>query len=131
MPGISRPSSRAAAPAEEDQPTEPNGVWWAFRNAHPALLALYYSNSFLTAFPVLAMADWLNNGVRMSVSTQSQFYAFIFMPYCFKPVYAVAANALGKHRRIDKRSRACLLLICRIFLGSCTGTEVLGGGAVR
>ena len=77
------------------------------------------------------MADWLNNDVRMSVSTQSQFNAFIFMPYCFKPVYAAAANALGKHRRIDKRSRACLLLICRIFLGSCTGTEVLGGGAVR
>ena len=53
----------------------------------------------------------------MSVSTQPQFYAFIFMPYCFKPVYAVAANALGKHRRIDKRSRACLLQICGMLSG--------------
>ena len=51
----------------------------------------------------------------MSVSTQPQFYAFIFMPYCFKPVYAVAANAFGKHRRIDKRSRACLLQICGVL----------------
>ena len=37
---------------------------------------------------MVAMADWLSNHIEMPLATQAQFYAFTFVPNCFKPLYA-------------------------------------------
>ena len=104
-----------------------NGILWAYDRIPKALLLLYFFNSFLTAFPVIAMSDFLNNVVGMPLYTQSQFYAFIFIPYCLKPLYSLFANSLESHERFRTRSRKVLLQIC----GTCGGILFLFTLCVR
>eukprot|EP00615_Pteridomonas_danica_P004771 CAMPEP_0114335294 /NCGR_PEP_ID=MMETSP0101-20121206/4967_1 /TAXON_ID=38822 ORGANISM="Pteridomonas danica, Strain PT" /NCGR_SAMPLE_ID=MMETSP0101 /ASSEMBLY_ACC=CAM_ASM_000211 /LENGTH=243 /DNA_ID=CAMNT_0001466881 /DNA_START=146 /DNA_END=874 /DNA_ORIENTATION=+ len=54
----------------------------------------------------------------MPIATQSQFYAFIFIPDCLKPFFAFIANAASEHKLIRGRSRALLLQVCGIGAGA-------------
>jgi hypothetical protein len=79
------------------------------------LLFLYWVNSFLESFPVLALVDWLNNYLGMALSTQAQFFAFIFIPFYFKPLYALLANFIGARGLFSGRSRAIVLQACGLL----------------
>lgn len=112
-----------------------DGAQWTLANSPPALWLLFFSNAFLTSFPLIPMADWLNNHIQMPVATQSQFYACIFIPYCFKPLYAFLIDALGKHPLLEGRTRACLLQLsgvvsCLLFVSTLAVDSVQGAFAV-
>jgi hypothetical protein len=79
------------------------------------LLFLYWVNAFLESFPMLALVDWLNNYLAMPLSTQAQFYAFVFIPFYFKPLYALLANYIGAQGRFSGRSRAIVLQACGLL----------------
>lgn len=66
---------------------------------------------------MIAMVDWLNNYIHMPLSTQSQFFAFIFIPNCFKPIYALLASSLSLKKTFQGRSRAILLQVCGFVSG--------------
>ena len=98
--------------------------FWAVLRAFPkALLAAYFIQAFILSFPMVAMADWLNNHVEMPLATQAQFYAFTYVPNCFKPLYAFLANAIAKsglsrrHPCFQGRSRSLLLQMCSACMG--------------
>ena len=40
------------------------------RTAPKALLAGYFVNAFILSFPMVAMADWLNNHIEMPLATR-------------------------------------------------------------
>ena len=98
--------------------------FWVVLRAFPkALLAAYFIQAFILSFPMVAMADWLNNHIEMPLATQAQFYAFTFVPNCFKPLYAFLANAIAKsglsrrHPCFQGRSRSLLLQMCSACMG--------------
>ena len=93
---------------------EKAGLFWAISTAPSSLLLMYFFSAALTAFPVLAMADWLNNVIAMPVATQSQFFAFVFIPYWMKPLYAILSETISGHSLplFRRRSRALLLHLC-------------------
>ena len=96
------------------------------RTAPKALLAGYFVNAFILSFPMVAMADWLNNHIEMPLATQAQFYAFVFVPNCFKPLYASLANVVAKwisgssseaRSWLRGRSRSLVLQVCGLCMG--------------
>lgn len=71
-------------------------------NIPPALIAMYFINAFVQAFPDTAMAVWLNVKIAMPQSEQSNFYSFIFLPTFLKPAFGWISDnfpVCGSHRR--------------------------------
>jgi hypothetical protein len=66
------------------------------------LLAMYFIIAWTQAFPDTAYNVWLNQVLKMPLSTQSDFYAFVFLPTMLKPVFGYLSDRYpicGSHRR--------------------------------
>eukprot|EP00755_Sulcionema_specki_P014644 Sspe_Gene.57264::Locus_31437_Transcript_1_1_Confidence_1.000_Length_2159::g.57264::m.57264 len=67
-----------------------------------SVLVLYFINSWNMSFPMTANTGWLLELVKMPQDTMSSYYAFIFIPWCLKPLYAFISDQFsfrGMHRR--------------------------------
>ena len=53
-----------------------------------ALLLLYFLGAWYESFSLLAFTSWMNEAVRMSQWRQNQYYAWTFMPWSLKPLWA-------------------------------------------
>jgi hypothetical protein len=66
------------------------------------LLAMYFVIAWTQAFPDTAYNIWLNQVLEMPLATQSDFYAFVFLPTMMKPVFGFLSDRFpicGSHRR--------------------------------
>jgi len=64
------------------------------------LRILYGLNGMTEAFPVLALTAMVNDRIEIPVSFLPAYFAVSFLPYSLKPLYAIAANAAKKRKRI-------------------------------
>lgn len=93
------------------------------------LLALYALNALADTFPLTATAQWLNTEIRMSQATQSMFYAAVFVPYSFKPIYGWLSEALKPYFARPRLflyvaatlCEACLYVVCGMTTRTVSG----------
>eukprot|EP01065_Artemidia_motanka_P005922 TRINITY_DN1287_c0_g1_i1.p1 TRINITY_DN1287_c0_g1~~TRINITY_DN1287_c0_g1_i1.p1 ORF type:complete len:614 (+),score=148.41 TRINITY_DN1287_c0_g1_i1:56-1843(+) len=64
----------------------------------PCILMLYCVNNLVVSVPMLANYGYLNDIVHMEGSDISNYYAFIFVPYSLKPLYAVILEKVDVSR---------------------------------
>jgi hypothetical protein len=84
----------------------------AILKSSPSIIWLmFFTSAFLTSFPLIAMVDWLNNWLEMSLATQSQFFAVSFVPFCLKPMYAIWLSSINC-ANLQSRRKCIILQTC-------------------
>lgn len=88
-----------------------NGLHWS-------ILAIYFLNAFLQAFPMTAVGNWLQFDLEMSPSQQSSFYASIFIPFTLKPLYGWISERfpIRGYRRRPYVISCSIIIACTWFV---------------
>ena len=72
-------------------------------HSSPYLWLMYFLNAITLSLPLIAYTDWIMDDIKMPLDKQNNYYACIFIPHGFKPIYAIISEKLpifGSHRRI-------------------------------
>lgn len=72
-----------------------NGLHWS-------LVGIFVLNAIVESFPLTAFESWLQHEIHVSPSSQSTFYATIFIPWSLKPLYAWISESFPIHGRRRK-----------------------------
>ena len=59
------------------------------------LRLLFAFNGATEGFPTLALTAIVNDRIQMPLALLPAYYAFSFLPYSMKPIYAIASNAIN------------------------------------
>lgn len=74
------------------------------------LYSLYFIYAFYQTFTSSAISNLLNSELKLSPARVSTYYATVFIPFAFKPIYAFIAEAFPILKR-NKRSYAIIFSI--------------------
>jgi hypothetical protein len=92
------------------------------------LWVLYFLNAVTISLPAIAYTDWLIYDIQMPLDKQNDYYAFVFVPNAFKPLYAIISEEFplrGSHRRswlcISSLGTAVMFLVQSLFVDSTLG----------
>ena len=80
-----------------------------------ALLGSYLVSAMIMSLPLVAFGVFLNNDIKMPLDEQSRFYATIFLPWSFKPLYSYAME----HYPICGSRRRFYIITGNVGLGAC------------
>lgn len=99
---------------------------------HWAVLAVFFLNGFLEAFPLTAFGQWLKDDIGMGPATQSTFYASVFVPWSLKPLYGWLSEAvpIAGRRRQPYVVAASLLSAATYAVAALAVRNVAGAFAV-